>query len=899
MTPLGRCPSDECLLRWLKQPEVDVDPIADHLEICEECARRIKRLSGPNSAQRVAIQHNPPQPLPPEVPGYAYDRDEAGFPRLLGEGGFGSVFSAVRRSDGRQVAIKWLKVHAEFGTEERAAFLREATAALSLDHANIVRGLEVDTCNNRFFYVMEFVSPGKDLHAWQNGKPLLGGDPHRFVRIAELLHQLAEGLNEAHRVSLIHRDLNYRNVLVKTAQGTQEIERLKIADFGLARSQGTIEPTRMNSEQLGVLPFMAPELFSRDAAISPALDLYSLGVMGYFMLTGTTPYSGGDPGLANQIRAGKWTPLRQLCPEVPADLETILGKCLRTQPQDRYRSATELAHDLDRFRQGQRIRSWRTLKYDRVATFTRTNPGLSALFSAVSVLFVMVLLFLGLAGYEWWRAEQNGEQARRNERLAQDETRERLIASARAALKRGDLANAEQFFDRAIEISPTEQQRELEFERLPTLTPNGRWDRLRAELDRLGIVEDLTPAQRARLLLHQGDYDLMESVVATQTRGKKRLREALALGLPPVETAYARGLLATGLSAATAEFEKVTAPTADPFHYRGNCCLLACYLLSGRHDEARQRADLMERVFPNEAIVPLMRALLATVERDAASAAHYRDRLQRQLPPEQSKPMLGMLVWLEKVIRTGSRSNDLSALAQPITFAGLPLGDIPRQIGVGLPVWHHCFDQYALMASAYVWILAGWNDLADQELRKAGEMSPEGFIRFQQGMVTYNRLATLVRQKKHDTREMIRLSRLASRQFTEASEAPTLIRFMPFRRQAVWLRYAAEASIRTLQNSEQEKSLAVGWVGLSPLETIAPLAVVRQSVPSSLGSEAFAQLLKPDPEGDREVRAALLPGLLYNVCTPEERRLLLQRWILDEPANPRPRELLKNLRTGS
>ena len=894
MSQRDECPSESQLRVWLERGDFPQDdPVADHVEGCPKCCERIKRLSGPTTAQRAVLQQKPPQPLPPEVPGYAYERDAADFPCRIGEGGFGTVYAAVRLQDGQKVAIKWLKIHAEFGTEERSAFLREATAALSLDHPNIVRGLEVNACNDRLFYIMEYVSPGKDLHAWQADRPLLEGNPNRFLEIASLLHQLAEGLAAAHRVSLIHRDLNYRNVLVKVARGTQEIERLKIGDFGLARSLGTVEPTRMTSEQLGVLPFMAPELFSNDPAITPALDIYSLGVMGYFMLTGKTPYPSGDPQLSALIRSGQWTPLREACPGVPAELETILGKCLRTQPLDRYRTAEELGHDLERFRQGKHIRSWRNLKVDRVATFTRSNPLLSALFSAVSVLFLLAMLFLGVAGYQWLRAEQNGEQARQNERRALNETRERLTASARAALKRGDLSNAEQFYDRAIEISPAEQQRELEFERLPTLTPNGRWERLRAELDRLEAQDDLNPEQRARLLLYQGDYDLMESVVATQARGKKRLREALALGLPPVDAAYARGLLATGLFTATTEFEKVPAVGADPFHYRGNCCLLACYLLSGRHDEARQRADVMERVFPNEPIVPLVRAILATVDRNEPAAAQYREQLRRQLPTDHSKHMIRMLVWLEDIIRQGGKANGLMGFAAPIQFGGLQLGDVPRQIGVGLPVWHHCFDQYAFMATGYLYLVAGWIDSAEQELRKAAEMSPEGFIRFQQGVVTYIRLAGLIRQPKPDPREMVRLSKLAARQFSEASEAPTLIRFLPFRRQAVWLRFAAEASVRSQLNREDQEGQAVSWLGLPPLEAIGTLYAPRPMPPLALGTVPFAQLLQPDPEGDREVRAALLPGLLTSVCTPEEGRLLLQRWIQDEPNNPRPRELLK------
>ncbi|MFQ3593738.1 MAG: protein kinase, partial [Gemmataceae bacterium] len=761
---------------------------------------------------------------------------------------------------------------------------------------NIVQGLEVNASENRFYYIMEYVHPAKDLHAWQNNKPLYADHPHRYREITGLLISLVQGLVAAHRVSLVHRDLHYGNILVQAKDGSSAIEQLKICDFGLARPLGSTEPTHLSQDKPGILPFLAPELFAPDPAITPALDLYSVGVIGYYMVTGQTPYPKSGPEVPEKICRGQWTPLRQLCPKVPTDLETILSKCLRVDPLDRYLSAEELADDLERHRQGQRIRSWRTLRLDRVATFTRTKPLLSAVFSSVSLLLVLAAALGAFAGFQWVQAERNGQQAQHNEQLAREETRERLTVSARASLKRGDLANAESFFDRAIEISPPEVQRELAFERLATLTPNGRWDRLQSELDRLAGEEGLTESQRAQLLLYQGDLDLMDSIISNQTRGKKRLREALALGLNPVDAAYARGLLATGFNSAIAEFEKLTAANADPFHYRGNCCLLACYVLSGQLGAARRRAELLERVFPQEPIVPLMRGILASLEGDVASRAYYHEQIRRQVPPPQNKQMLAILDWLDQVIRQAPKGGGLMVFAQPLNFVGIRLGDLPRHIGVGLPVWHYCFDQFNAMANGYSWTILGWSDAADQELHKAAEMSPEGFIRFQQGVVSYIRLSKLMKSKRSDPREQSRLYQLAARQFREASEAPTLFPFLPFRRQAVWMRFIAEASLRTHLNRQQEPAAAVGWVGLSPIETLGPLAWSRQPLSSGLAVEPFAQLLKADPEGDREIRAVMLPGLLTTICTADEARLLLQRWILDEPTNPKPRELLRELR---
>jgi tetratricopeptide (TPR) repeat protein len=894
--PAGH-PSDAQLQAWLDGLPGSLNTLSGHINDCPTCQERLEQLTALDGNEVQQFSHQYEEEMPPELPGYPYVLDESGLARRLGDGGFGIVYLALSEERQQLVAIKWLRMAPNFQAEQRAGFMREAVAALSLQHPNIVQGYDTNACENRLYYVMEYVPPGRTLRGWQHDQPLLAGHPNRFVRIAELLEQLADALAYAHCNSLIHRDLSFLNILVEGTEDGLGLNQLKICDFGLARPVGSDEPNTPEGQRFGILPFMAPELFQLNPTINASIDIYALGAVGFYMLSGATPVPLGVHSLST-IYTGQLTSLRSVCPDVPPALETIVRKCLRTRPEDRYRTALEVREDLRRFRQSRRLLSWREPSIDRVHQWIRAYPWVASSMVTISLLLMIVFLVANLFRLEWQRADRNAQKAL-------DASRDRLAASARAAVLRGDLAHAETFFDEAIDFASPDSVRDLELQRLQTLTPNGRWERLRTELDRLERCTDLSPSQQALLKLHLGDANLMEPDLASQRLGRKYLHEALESGLPPAETLYARALLAEHLNAATEALEQLTAAEMAPFHYRGNSCLLTCYLLAGRFAEARERTNFMARAFPDEPIVPLTRGLIATLEQDRPGIEQAKAALRQSLPPDQAHTLLAMMTTFEQIIQAGPQGANpaqLLQLVQPVPIQGVPFGRVSRIAGVGLPIWHLVYDSFQEMAATFVLIQLKAFDYADQRLQKSIQRSPEAFLRFQQAMVTVERLKKTVSLREYD--KMIALSYQAKQQFEETIQAPTLFPHVPCKRWSRWLLLSVEVGLRQEQERYILRSTAAGIGWTPPLQPLGVLwmEIQRQQLfgaesttASTLTSENFQELLRPHPKADSSIRPMMLQGL-GEEFGPEALQLLLHAWIRDEPLDPRPREMLQRLK---
>lgn len=899
------CPSDKELLDW-------GSAAAAHVRTCSKCAERMERLCDPTSRLKALVSQNVPQPLPPEVSGYSYERAVNDFPVVLGRGRFGIVYLARRKSNGRAVAIKFLQEAAGVSTDDRGAFMHEAASALNLRHPSIVQGYDAGAVGGRLYYVMECIpgrvragfdgiTPGETLHAYLMGKPLFVDRPDGIARIVELLVQLADALDHAHTQSLVHRDLHPGNLLIVPSSGGDDIERVKILDFGLARRQGASDQAIPTGYEGGFIAFLPPELFQATPEVTPAVDIYAIGCIAYLMLTGRQPYNAGEANLRARIRAGQVIPLDGRPQPIPRQLEAIVRKCLRPVAVTRYESARELKEDLERFRRGHSIRSWSSVSTDLLVRWGRKNPGV---IRAGVIIALLSVVTTGIAIFAWVQmraaeanrrlADQNAYQAQEYGRLAVTEARERLVSSARAALKRGDLRSAENAYNSAVEWSSPDDRRTLELERLRTLTPNNRWTRLREELDRLAKAEDLTPSQRAVLLLAQGDYDLMDSDEASQKRGKERVQTALASGLDAVDASYARGLLAVGLNAATTAFEAVVAAGADPFHHRANSCLLVCYTLSGRFAEARRHAQFMERAFPGEPVVPLVLALMAAIEKDDEKLARYKEDLLPRLSPTHRDTVAGLLDGLAVTAKTGPLGPGLMGGFKPVGKDGFAFGPMAAVVGVGLPVWQHVLKEIDDLGWAFLYTTFGQLDTAERLLKSAAARSPEGFIRFQQGMISINRGAAASRMG--DIKAMLEHSRETRRYFREASEAPTLFPFLFHRRASDWLSLLLEAGADATTSKEASRAASLVLSRGNSCEVLPPLLMGWMFSPRVSPNETnrnFVRLLMPDPVQDRYCRELLFS--LLPQMRAEEGRLLLEAWSRDEPEQPGPYALRAEL----
>ncbi len=262
---------------------------------------------------------------------------------LLGKGGMSSVFRADHVLMRRTCAIKVLPVKRVKDSSYLERFYREAQAVASLDHPNIVRAYDVDheeqKGNEIHFLVMEHVD-GNSLQEIVNES-----GPFEFVQAAEYLRQSAEGLEHAHKVGLVHRDIKPGNLLIDP-NGV-----IKILDLGLAQffEQKEENPLTVAHDEkvLGTADYLSPEQALDSHKVDIRADIYSLGCTVYFVLTGHPPFNEGT--LAQRLmwhQTKQPPPISSDRPDIPPTLMSIIEKMMAKKPDDRYQTAGELSNVL-------------------------------------------------------------------------------------------------------------------------------------------------------------------------------------------------------------------------------------------------------------------------------------------------------------------------------------------------------------------------------------------------------------------------------------------------------------------------------------------------------------------------------------------------------------------------
>src|SRR6058998_67331 len=245
--------------------------------------------------------------------------------QLLGLIGRGDMFLVYRARDiklDRDVAIKVLREGYSTDPKFVTRFQREAKAASSLQHPNIVQVYDYGQTDGNYFIVMELVE-GTDLRRYLRSRGMLAVD--RAISIA---HDVALGLGAAHRRGIVHRDVKPQNVLVGRNYT------IKLTDFGIASVYKDINAERLTTTgmTLGTVQYYAPEQ-AQGEIVSPAADVYALGIVIYEMLAGRTPFDGDTPvAVAMQHIQDTPVPPSQLNPNIPPALEEIILRCLEKIP---------------------------------------------------------------------------------------------------------------------------------------------------------------------------------------------------------------------------------------------------------------------------------------------------------------------------------------------------------------------------------------------------------------------------------------------------------------------------------------------------------------------------------------------------------------------------------------
>jgi serine/threonine protein kinase/tetratricopeptide (TPR) repeat protein len=284
----------------------------------------------------------------------------------VGRGGMGVIYRARQRHSKRIVALKRVLSYHGDSRETLQRFRREAEAAASLDHPNILPIYEVSEDDGLPFFTMKFATAG----SLQQAAPALSADPRECVR---LLAKVTRAVAFAHRAGILHRDLKPGNILL---DGRGEP---LVSDFGLAKWIDASSDLTRSLTIFGTPGYIAPEQASGSpTALTPAADVYSLGAILFDLLTGRPPFLGEHALAVIRQAAEKPAPkLRSIIQSDDRDLEIICAKCLERDPRARYGSARDLAEDLDRWLEGRAIVARPVLPPTRVWRWAKRNPVLA------------------------------------------------------------------------------------------------------------------------------------------------------------------------------------------------------------------------------------------------------------------------------------------------------------------------------------------------------------------------------------------------------------------------------------------------------------------------------------------------------------------------------------------
>ncbi|MEO7217585.1 MAG: serine/threonine-protein kinase [Gemmatimonadaceae bacterium] len=256
----------------------------------------------------------------------------------IGRGGMGIVYRARDRRLKRLVAVKLLPPDLAYRADIRSRFLREAETSAQLSHPSIVPIYTVEEADNLVFFIMGYVN-GDTV-----GQRLREHGPMHPDEVRRIMCEVGDALAYANARNVVHRDIKPDNILLDTDTG-----RAMVTDFGIARAVSEGNDTRLTTTGLaiGTPAYMSPEQCAGDRSVDGRSDIYSLGIVGYQMLSGDLPFiASNTPGMFVKHLTEQPRPISERVQGLPEDLANVVMRCIAKEPSDRFPTATALVDAL-------------------------------------------------------------------------------------------------------------------------------------------------------------------------------------------------------------------------------------------------------------------------------------------------------------------------------------------------------------------------------------------------------------------------------------------------------------------------------------------------------------------------------------------------------------------------
>ncbi|MFO0941310.1 MAG: protein kinase [Pirellulales bacterium] len=403
--------------------------LAKALEIQWQIDHMLCPVQGESTVVDSQVHHSPTHAVTGQLIADRYE-----VVKQIGSGGMGTVYEAIDTRLRRTVALKILNRASREVDSIASRFRREAKLIASLDSPHVVAIYDTGESDSGPYIAMQYCEAGTLSDLLRQGM--------LSTRLAaDLVRQAALGIDAAHSVGVVHRDLKPGNLLLVNNAGSKNPEgqlEVRVADFGLARQIEDDCTQTQTGDLLGTPAYLAPEqlLGKKSTSLAP-MDIYALGAILYECLTGRPPIR-GETAMETLRLLAKQEPvaIRSLQPNVPVDLATIAHKCLQREPKDRYENAKQVAEDLQRFLQGQPIAARPISGFARLVKWSRRNPLVAGLVGGV-----ISSLSLGLiaTSYMYRVANQNAIAAKENEQVA-NLNEQAAISNSKVAQRNSELA---------------------------------------------------------------------------------------------------------------------------------------------------------------------------------------------------------------------------------------------------------------------------------------------------------------------------------------------------------------------------------------------------------------------------------------------------------------------------